>query len=145
MVSTRIERVPKQEVQTMSNYLFNPFFDCFFEPNKKPEETSNFMNVDIYENETGYELEADLPGYAKENVNIEFSKGYLTITAAKEHKAPEGAKQVYAERNYGRLRRRFYFGEIDEENISAKLENGVMTIIIPKLTKAKTTKTIQIA
>lgn len=130
----------------MTNYLFNPFFDSFFEPSgEHRNEAPNVMDVDIYETETGYQLEADLPGFDKKDVSIEFEKGYLTISAAKQKAPHEGVKQVYNERRYGKLRRRFYFGEIDEEHITAKLENGVMVVTLPKLVEKKTTKNIQIA
>lgn len=130
----------------MNNYLFNPFFDSFFEPVKKSEtDTPSIMDVDIYETEDGYRLEADLPGYEKKDVSIEFEKGYLTVTASKSKENPtEGTRKVYSERNFGKIRRRFYFGEIDDEHITASLENGVMNVILPKL-KQKNTKTITIA
>ena len=130
----------------MTNYLFNPFFDSFFEPScERHNEAPSVMDVDIYETETGYQLEADLPGFDKKDVSIEFEKGYLTISATKQKAPQEGVKQVYNERRYGKLRRRFYFGEIDEEHITAKLENGVMVVTLPKLVEKKTTKNIQIA
>ena len=76
----------------MTNYLFNPFFDSFFEPSgEHRNEAPNVMDVDIYETETGYQLEADLPGFDKKDVSIEFEKGYLTISATKQ-KAPHEGK-----------------------------------------------------
>ena len=129
----------------MTNYLFNPFLDSFFEPStSRKNETPSVMDVDILETEDAYELDADLPGYNKENVTVEFEKGYLTIAASKEKKAVEGAKQVYSERAYGKLRRRFYFGEIDEENITANYENGVMTVKLPKRVEKATSRSIAI-
>ena len=128
----------------MSNYLLNPFFDSFFEPTTKQNETPSVMDVDIVETDNHYELEADLPGYEKKDVAIEFEKGYLTITAAKERKAVENGRRVYTERRFGKLRRRFYFGEIDEKNITAIMNNGVMVVTLPKQPKEQRVHSISI-
>ena len=129
----------------MTNYLFNPFLDSFFEPTKeRKNETPSVMDVDIVEKENEYELEADLPGFKKEDVTVEFEKGYLTIAAHKEKNVVEGAKQVYSERAYGKLRRRFYFGEIEDDKITANYENGVMKVILPKRVEKSTSRSIAI-
>ncbi len=130
----------------MTNYLFNPFLDSFFEPAQaRKNEAPSVMDVDILETENAYELEADLPGFDKKDVSIEFEKGYLTISAKKEKKPVEGAKQVYSERAYGKLRRRFYFGEIEEDKITANLENGVMKVVLPKRVETNTSRSIAIS
>ena len=130
----------------MTNYLFNPFLDSFFEPaQERKNETPSVMDVDILETDNAYELEADLPGFDKKDVSIEFEKGYLTIAAKKEKKPVEGAKQVYSERAYGKLRRRFYFGEIEEDKITANLENGVMKVVLPKRVETNTSRSIAIS
>lgn len=130
----------------MTNYLLNPFLDSFFEPAQcRKNEAPSVMDVDILEKDDSYELEADLPGFDKKDVTVEFEKGYLTIAASKEKKPVEGAKQVYSERAYGKLRRRFYFGEIEEDKITANLENGVMKVILPKRVEKNTSRSIAIS
>ena len=130
----------------MTNYLFNPFLDSFFEPaQNRKNETPSIMDVDILETENEYELEADLPGFNKEDVSVEFEKGYLTISAHKEKKTIEGAKQVYSERAYGKLRRRFYFGEIEDDKITANYDNGVMKVVLPKRVEKNTSRSIAIS
>ena len=129
----------------MKNLLFNPFLDSFFEPaQSRKNETPSIMDVDILETDTAYELEADLPGFDKKDVTVEFEKGYLTIAASKEKKNVEGVKQVYSERSYGKLRRRFYFGEIEEDKITANLDNGVMKVVLPKRVEKNTTRNISV-
>ncbi len=90
--------------------------------------------VDIKEEDNQYVVHADLPGVKPEDIEVTLESGVLTIkghreTEAKEEK--EGYKRV--ERIYGTFFRRFSLPEtVDEENIAAKYENGVLTITIPK-------------
>ena len=66
--------------------LFDEFFDDFARPARKVTGYSNqtpaIMRTDVKENETGYELDIDLPGYKKEDVQAQLKDGYLTITAS---------------------------------------------------------------
>ena len=97
----------------------------------------NVMNTDIKENETGYELTIDLPGFSKEEVSIELDKGYLVITAEKslEQKDdnPEEGRYIRHERYAGSCSRSFYVGdEITHEDVKARFNHGILQIDIPK-------------
>ena len=103
------------------------------------------MKCDIYEKDGIYHIEADIPGIDKKDISIEHSNGYINIKAIKEESNDSEEKNVIRkERFYGTMERKFYVGDIDEENISAKFENGVLKIAIPKITKDKNKKIIEI-
>lgn len=90
--------------------------------------------VDIVETKDSYELRAELPGFAPDEINIEVDKGVLSITGErefKEEKEDENYRRV--ERSYGRFSRSFSLPEsVDAEAISADVEHGVLTVKLPK-------------
>ncbi len=98
----------------------------------------NKMLIDISKlNESEYLIEANLAGFSKENVSIEYKDNILTITAKKEIK--KESKYLLNERS-GELKRNIYFEELDENSIKAKLENGVLKVTLRK--KEKVAKNI---
>ena len=124
--------------------LFDDFFDDFARPARSAARyntpTTNVMRTDVKEDENGYELHIELPGYQKEDVKAQLKDGYLTIHAEKnqnnDQKDEEG-KFIRRERFYGSCSRSFYVGEeLTEEDIKAKFENGVLKIAVPKKEKA---------
>ena len=90
------------------------------------------MKTDVRETEDTYELDIDLPGFKKEEVNLELKDGYLTIQAAKglDKEEPEKkGKYIRQERYAGACSRSFYVGEhVEPEDIRAKFENGIFNI-----------------
>lgn len=93
---------------------------------------TNIMKSDIYEQNNNYVLEIDLPGFDKENVNIDYHNEYLTIKAIKNANNEENDKYIKKERFYGEYKRTFYIGNLDESNIKANYNNGVLKITFPK-------------
>ena len=102
--------------------------------------TMSFMRgnfkVDLKETTDNYLVEADLPGVKKENINIEFDNGNLTISA-KRDETLEDKKENYVrrERHYGEFRRNLYIENVDENRIDASFNDGVLKIVLPKLNK----------
>ncbi len=94
------------------------------------------MRTDLKEHEDGYELNMDLPGFKKDQIQLQLENGYLTVTAAKGLESDETTKKgkiVHQERYTGSMSRSFYVGEnIREEDVKAKFENGVLTLDFPK-------------
>ena len=94
------------------------------------------MKTDLKEHEDGYELSVDLPGFKKDQIDLQLQNGYLTITAAKkleEDGKDKKGKIVHQERYTGSMTRSFYIGEnVQEEDIKAKFEDGVLTLTFPK-------------
>lgn len=112
--------------------LFDNFFgdDDFF-----TKREHRLMKTDIKEKKDKYIIEMDLPGYDKENINLELNNGYLEVSAKveKEDKNDEDEKFVRRERFFGECSRSFYVGEdITQEDINAEFKNGTLKIEIPK-------------
>ena len=117
--------------------LFNDFFggDDFF-----TRRESAIMKTDIMEKKDKYVIEVDLPGYEKENINLELKDGYLNVSAKveREENSDENEKFVHKERFYGHCSRSFYVGEqITENDITAEFKNGTLKISIPKKEEKK--------
>ena len=112
--------------------LFDNFFgdDDFFSKKER-----NLMKTDIKEKKDKYIIEMDLPGYDKDNINLELKNGYLEISAKveKEDNSDDEEKFVRRERFFGECSRSFYVGEdITNEDISAEFKNGILKIEVPK-------------
>ncbi|MBQ8681676.1 MAG: Hsp20/alpha crystallin family protein [Bacilli bacterium] len=133
----------------MPNKIYlDDVFDDFFFPTTK-ENNFGKMRCDIYEKDNTYYLEMDIPGFTKEDINIEIDDNdYLTITAEKNvenTEEDENKNYIRKERNYGKYQRSFYIGGIDKERIDANFENGILNIIMPKKEEEKSSKqTIEI-
>ena len=96
----------------------------------------NLMKTDIRENNDSFDIEIDLPGYKKEDVQAELKDGYMTINASRnsnDDKKDEEGNYIRRERYYGSCSRSFYVGkQITEEDIKAKFEDGILKISVPK-------------
>ena len=75
-----------------------------------------------------------MPGIKKENVKIELSKGYLTISAENNNEVEEKEKNyIRKERRYGSFTRSFYVGDkVEMNDINASMDNGILSITVPK-------------
>ena len=110
--------------------------------------SKNLMKTDVRETEGSYELDVDLPGFKKEEVNVELNNGYLTIEAAKSLDKDDADKQgryIRQERYAGSMSRSFYVGDVKPEDVKAKYESGVLTVLIPKEEPKKLTSSSKIA
>lgn len=94
------------------------------------------MKTDVKETDAGYEVDIDLPGFKKDEISAKLDDGYLTISASKgldkDEKNKEG-KYIRKERYAGAMSRSFYVGgDVTEEDIKAKYEDGILRLSIPK-------------
>ena len=127
--------------------LFDNFFDDdFMMPSmfgkNDPlygKHAKNVMKTDVRETENSYELDVDLPGFKKDEINVELKDGYVTISAAKgldKDETDKNGKYIRQERYTGACSRSFYVGSsIQPEDISAKYEGGVLRLSVPKNVK----------
>ena len=96
----------------------------------------NMMKTDVKETEKGYEVAVDLPGFKKDEIQLELNDGYLTISAEKgldKEEKDKKDKYIRRERYAGSMSRTFYVGEsVTENDIHAKYENGILTLDVPK-------------
>lgn len=107
----------------------------------------NVIKVDIVEKDSEFLIHADMPGAQKENIQVDFSDGVLTIAVENKSQIKEGdgTKILKMERSYYKQSRTFSFETpIDEEKIEAKYENGVLELKLPKKTQSENTKKILI-
>ena len=106
------------------------------------------MKTDVRETEDGYEVEIDLPGFKKDQINLQLENGYLTISAAKglDKEEKKDGRVIRQERYSGAMQRTFYVGDgVDHEDVKAKFEDGVLKLDIPKKSaKLPEKKTIMI-
>ena len=114
-----------------------PFFDDRAERKLYGHNAKNIMKTDIKEHKDGYELEIDLPGFHKDEIQAELKDGYLTISAARQlnqdEKEKESGKYIRRERYSGSCQRSFYVGdEITQEDIKAEFKHGILKLFVPK-------------
>lgn len=121
--------------------LFDDFFNDFARPARSlmryETPSSGVMRTDIKETDGGYELDIDLPGYRKEDVQAELKEGYLTISASSSKDNSEkdkDGKYIRRERYYGSCSRSFYVGEaVTQDDIKARFEDGILKVSVPKV------------
>ena len=127
--------------------LFDDFMDDFSRGFEFPEfpdvdkklygkHAKNLMKTDVKETDTGYEVDIDLPGFKKDEINAQLDNGYLTISAAKgldkDEQEKETGKYIRRERYAGNLSRSFYIGDVKQEDVKAAFKNGILSISVPK-------------
>ncbi|WP_313636539.1 Hsp20/alpha crystallin family protein [Paenibacillus sp.] len=119
----------------LAKSLNDVFNDDFFAPIKSS--TMSFR-TDIRESEQAYLIEAELPGFKKEEIDIDYASPYLTIKAVRKEENAEENKEhqiVRRERRFGEYVRRFYVQDITEDGIRASLKDGMLTLEVPKRQK----------
>ena len=136
--------------------LFDDFFNNDFAmfprwDNRNPlygKHAKNLMKTDVRETENTYELDIDLPGFKKEEINVDLKEGYLTINAVKDLSKEETDKKgnyIRQERYAGSCSRSFYVGDVESKDIGAKYADGILRISLPKEPKKALPKSSSIA
>jgi len=94
--------------------------------------------VDVFENEHGITLVADMPGVSRESLGIRVDGENLTLEATAASASPENMELIYGEARYAAYRRQFTLSrELDTARIEAQLKDGVLQLTIPKAEDAK--------
>lgn len=136
--------------------LFDDFFDDNFGMypmwnGRNPlygKHAKNLMKTDVRETEDTYEVDVDLPGFKKDELSVELEDGYLTISAAKgldKDEQDKKGKYIRQERYAGACSRSFYVGDVKPEEVSAKYEDGILKLTMPKQVKREQPKSSSIA
>ena len=125
----------------------NDFFDDFEKSfplhtsfGRENNTLGGLMRADVKENDDGYEVHLDLPGFKKEDVKAQLKEGYLTVTATRQSSVDDAKNEKYIrrERYMGSVSRSFYVGEnLTEEDIKAKFDNGTLILSLPKVPEKK--------
>jgi len=116
------------------------FMDNFFE--REPDWEPGIWEppVDLVETEDGYIVVAEIPGMSRDDIKINIQNGALYLSGEKKSLHPEQSL-LKSECYYGRFRRRLTLpGEIDRDKVSAKYQNGVLQITLPKMEQARATE-----
>lgn len=119
------------------NYLGNGFFRNGLGFNNGE---FNYLRTDIYEQDNVYYLKIEVPGIEKENIQIDYENGYLTVSVKQENVYEETNEYIRKERIMSEKERTFYVGDINEDSIKANCQNGVLTITLGKNEEKKDTK-----
>ena len=116
-----------------------PFDEKFFTEKKDPlygKNASRMMKTDVRETEKTYELDIDLPGFKKDEIQIELKDGYLTVSAEKgldKDEEDKKGKYIRKERYAGSCQRSFYVGDnLTQEDIKGEFKHGILTLNVPK-------------
>ena len=136
--------------------LFDDFFTDGFMPipvwnGRSPlygKHAKNLMKTDVRETDTGYEVDIDLPGFKKDEIKVDLKDGYLTVSAAKgldRDKQDKDGKYIRQERYAGACSRSFYVGDVESTDVSAKYEDGILKISLPKHVKKELPSSTTIA
>ena len=109
-------------------------FDSMFSFPFQYKKAVGQMNTDISDCGDSYQIDIELPGFAKEDVKAELKDGYLTIAATKdETKESNDEQYIRRERYTGQCSRSYYVGDqVTKEDIQAKFDNGVLSLKVPK-------------
>ncbi|MBR4760707.1 MAG: Hsp20/alpha crystallin family protein [Lachnospiraceae bacterium] len=122
----------------LDDWMDFPRFADFGDVDKKlyGRKAAHVMKTDIHEHEGGYELDIDLPGFKKDEIQLALENGYLTVSTTKgleKNEEDKKGKLIRQERYSGTMTRSFYVGDaVTEEDIKAKFEDGVLKLSIPK-------------
>lgn len=135
--SGRNNRVARYPMLTLFDEV-NRFFEDALPAAQSSRGLSTFNPpIDVVETEREYLIKGEFPGIEAEKVNIELKENTLTLSGEKnlEHEKSEGTRH-YVERSFGSFTRTISFdSEIDEDNASAEMKNGLLAIKIPKAAK----------
>lgn len=148
----REERHPLTDLRAEMDRLFDSFFHRFpalptgrdlFDWDPFPDLGRGLVVrapvVDVAETDKGYEVVAELPGMEQKDINVELKDDVLTVSGEKTEEREEKEKSYHlSERRFGSFRRTFRLpSEVDQDKITADFKDGVLTIGLPKTTKAQ--------
>lgn len=120
---------PFREMEDMERRFFGPHFDEFYRSGELAE-----FKTDVTDEGDHYLLEADLPGFRKEDIRLSLDGDTLTVRAERHSNVEkkEKDKVVRVERSYGSYSRSFDLTGIQANGITAKYDNGVLQLTLPK-------------
>ncbi len=122
-----------------SLFDFDSIFENFLSPSRPNTESTNaafLPRVDIKDGKKNIEISAELPGVNKDDIHVTLENGVLTLSAEshQEDKEEKDGKVIRQERRYGKFQRSFHVGDtIQESDIQANFNNGVLKLVAPKV------------
>lgn len=128
------------------NEMYN-MIDSFFGGDRLTALENSSFKIDIRDEDDAYIVEAELPGFDKDDISVEVEKGRLTISANKDEeidKSDEKSNYIHRERRTSSMSRTMTFKDMNEEKLKAELDDGILTVKVPKLAKENQARQIEI-
>ena len=137
-----IKKTPDNFIKSVNDEIssiLNRHFDSFYPESGFQSDTKIEIPLEVRDKETEYDIRAELPGVKKEDLDIDLNENYLTIGAVKSEEKHENDKcYKKSEFSYGEFSRTVYLPQdVDEDKIEASFENGVLKVVLPKVSKEK--------
>ena len=124
---------------------FDEVFKGFFRPVRSEGSPGAQFRMDVKEDDKGYTVHAEIPGVKKEEIKLGLNDGRLSISVEREEKVDEEKENyVHRERRYGSYERCVYLADANPDGIEAKLEDGLLKIVVPKQDKDEGKRNIEI-
>lgn len=102
--------------------------------------TNDTLKTDIKESDKDYSVKVDMPDFDKKNINVSYNNNTLTISGHRDNFADQNNKNgdvIMSERSSGRFSRQYHLPAVDQDNVKANYDNGVLKITLPKLAENK--------
>ncbi len=123
--------------------MLDDFFSDSWSPRRSLERDT--FKINVQQNDSEYLVEAELPGVNKEEIDVDLNDGRLTVSVKREEKINEEKKNyIHRESRYASMSRSIYLVDADSKGIKAKLDNGLLSITVPRQEKAAKTAKIEI-
>ncbi len=130
---SRLYDDPFTTLENRMSHLFRGMLD----PSSVDAGLANYP-VDVEENDEQITIEAELPGFKSEEVDVNIENGVLTIKAERQSKTDDGAKKHLQERRYTRVQRSFTMPRsVDGSDVDATLHDGILTLVLKKTEESK--------
>lgn len=127
---------PLKPLSRSATHDVDDFFRSFgLRPMFRDLELTPEIRIDVSESDGAYDVEADMPGVRKDDIDITIDGNQVSITAEarRESEKKEGTREVRTERYYGQVFRSFTLpGEVDDAKAQARYEHGVLSLHLPK-------------
>ena len=138
----------KIQPRNSDTYSMTPF-DFFedFSRNLFNDFKSNLIKTDIHETDNEYLVEAELPGIPKENIQVTYEDGVLTISGQQQIDTVDEDKKgklIRSERSSTSLRRQYLLENVKEDEIKASYSDGILKLTLPKYSNKEIKKSIPI-
>lgn len=141
---------PRRKVVSLRDMMNKMIEESFLDPfdiissnlSMIPEKKMSFPKVDISETEKEIKITANVPGIDSDKIDIDVGDDYISISGRTEREEEDKDKKIYRyEREYGEFRREFSLpAKVKKDEVSAKVKNGVLTVVLPKAKEDKKNK-----
>ena len=126
--------------------LFREFSEGFFVRPLHGDSLPEQIRIDVQETDNAFQVSAELPGVKKEDIHIDVQGARVTLKAeVQQQDSSNDERSLRSERYYGSVARTFELpGEVETDEASARYEDGVLKLVLPKRQKSPGSRTLQI-